>query len=132
MLELNPLLPLTDTDDDSPTIASFDVDSQGRARWFFQYVGLWSVDEARMVRGAVAGYGTSASILAPDNQRPHLIELYGVWPDTLARLRRRIVLDAVPGTSVLAQAAYAPLDIIGEARRSIGRDITCCYHGEGN
>ena len=34
--------------DDSPVAASFDVDGQGRTRWFFQNVRLRRIDKTRV------------------------------------------------------------------------------------
>ena len=76
---------LPDIGDHSPTIASFEIDGQGRTSRLFHYVCLRSLDKARMVGGAVARYGMAGSIVAPDNQRSHLIELHFVWSNTLAR-----------------------------------------------
>jgi hypothetical protein len=60
-------LKLTDIGDHSPTIAAFEIDSQGRASRLFHYVCLRSFDKTRMVEGAMAGYGMARSIVAPDN-----------------------------------------------------------------
>jgi len=58
--------------------------------------------------------------------------LHGVRSDTLAWFRRRVVLNAVLGTALSAQAPRAGLDVVGQARRGIGTDITACHRGEGN
>src|SRR5438874_2237779 len=76
---------LTDVGDHSPIIASFEIDSQKSTSRFFQYECLRSLDKARMVGGAMAGYGMAGSIVAPDNKPSDLIELHFVWSNTLAR-----------------------------------------------
>ena len=80
----------------------------------------------------MAGYGMARSIVAPDNQRSHLIELHFVRSDTLARLRRLVVLNTVRGTGLPTQVARTNLKFIGEARRRIGSDITACHSGQKN
>ena len=75
-------------------------------------MGLRRIDEARVVRGAVTGYGAASGVLAPDDQRSDLVQLHGVRPHALARLRRRVVLDARPGTFLCAEVARAGLYVI--------------------
>ena len=92
---------------DSPVTASFDVDGQGRIRRLFQYVGLRRVDKARVVGRAMAGDGLAGFVLAPDDQRSDLVELHHVRSDAFARLRGRVMQDAVSGTGLLTQPARA-------------------------
>ena len=72
----------------------------------------------------MAGYGLASFILAPDDQHSHLVELHGVRSDALACLRWRLMPDAICGTGLLAQAARAGLDVVGDARRGIGKGVT--------
>ena len=76
---------LPDIGDNSQIIASFEIDGQGRTSRLFHNVCLGSFDKTRMVGGVMAGYGMAGSIVTPDNQRSHLIELHFVWSNTLAR-----------------------------------------------
>ena len=60
----------------------------------------------------MAGDGLACSIVAPDNQRSHLIKLHFVRSDTLTSLRRLVVLNRVRSTSLPTQAPHASLKII--------------------
>lgn len=77
----------------------------------------------------MAGHGFAGFVLAPDDQRSHLFELHGVRPDAFARLQWRVVQDAVSGTVLSTQLARAGLDVVGDARSGVGKDIAAwCQH----
>ena len=94
---------LTDIGDHSPIVASFEIDSQGRTSRLFHYVCLRCLDKARMVGRAMTGYGMAGSIVAPDNQRSHLIQLHFIRADTFTRLRWLVVLNTIRGTGLTSQ-----------------------------